>query len=194
MVTSTLKKLGSTALACVLLAACGDGASGTAAKDSASPGTTTSAARSASPVASTSATPSATSSVAAATPSATDSAAPKTEPSASAVASSGPAPKGPTAGKPWQLVASADADAGYHCNSDYPNMFRTSGGTNVTYPDPKPKGGCAGNRVVVNIPIVPTAAGPGTVVGTLSYGICDDSKTNCQTKKKEVTLTFTAAP
>lgn len=92
------------------------------------------------------------------------------------------------------MVASADADPGYHCNSDYPNKFTTSGGTNVTYPDPKPRGSCAGNKVVVSVPIVPTAAGPGTVVGTLSYGICDDSKTSCLMKKKEVTLSFVASP
>jgi len=178
------------------LTACGDGtASSGAAKDSATPASSSSTARSAAPVASTTTTPSATTSVAAATPSATDSAATKPEPSASAVATTGTGPaKGPTAGKPWQVVASADADAGYHCNAEYPSKFTTTGGTNVTYPDPKPRGSCAGNRVVVSIPIVPTAAGPGTVVGTLAYGICDDSKTNCQTKKKEMTLTFTAAP
>lgn len=91
-------------------------------------------------------------------------------------------------------MASAQADAGYHCNEDYPNKFTTTGGTNVTYPDPKPRGACAGDRVVVTIPIVPTAAGPGTVVGTLSYGICDDKKTSCLMKKKDVTLAFDAGP
>ena len=32
-----------------------------------------------------------------------------------------------------------------------------------------------------------------TVTGTLSYGICDDSKTSCLMKKKDVTLSFVAA-
>lgn len=114
-------------------------------------------------------------------------------PAPSAPAAADP-PRGPVAGKPWQLVASADADAGYHCNADYPNKLTTTGGTNVTYPDPKPRGACVGNRVVVNVPIVPTAAGPGTVVGTLSYGICDDAKTSCLIRKKDVSIAFVAGP
>lgn len=117
-------------------------------------------------------------------------------PTASATPTPAPGdpPRGPVAGKPWQLVATAVADPGYQCNSEYPNKFTTTGGTNVTYPDPKPRGACAGNRVSVTIPIVPTAAGPGTVVGTLRYGICDDAKTNCLVRTKAVTLPFTAAP
>lgn len=195
MVKSSLPKILSMCVVSVGLAACGDGTAGTGAagKDSATPATSTTTAKSSAPASSTTA--SAATSAATPAPSATDSAVAKPDASAapSAVASSAPpAGKGPVAGKPWQVVASADADAGYHCNSEYPNKFTTTGGTNVTYPDPKPRGGCAGNRVVVNIPIVPTNPGPGTVVGTLSYGICDDSKTNCQTKKKEMTLTFTA--
>lgn len=122
-------------------------------------------------------------------PIARPSSAPTAAPSAQAVA-----PTGPVAGKPWALVASAVADAGYHCNSDYPNKFTTTGGTNVTYPSSKVPGACAGKGVSVTIPIVPTAAGPGTVVGTLSYGICDEAKTSCLMKKKDVTLAFNAAP
>jgi hypothetical protein len=121
----------------------------------------------------------------------------KALPSVAGPATSKAAPeaqRGPVAGKPWQLVATAEADAGYKCNAEYPNKFTTTGGTNVTYPDPKPRGGCAGKGVAVTIPIVPTAAGPGTVVGTLSYGICDEAKTSCLIRKKNVTLAFNAAP
>lgn len=196
MVTSTLQKT-SSILVVLGLAACGDGTASTgAAKDSTTPASTSAApAKSSATTATSAPTPSATASQAAATPSASASVATSASAAPSVVTTGGTGPaKGPQAGKPWQVVASAEAESGYHCNSEYPNKFRTSGGTNVTYPDPNPKGGCAGNSVVVSIPIVPTAAGPGTVTGTLSYGICDDSKTNCKTLKKEMTLSFTAAP
>jgi hypothetical protein len=103
-------------------------------------------------------------------------------------------PTGPVVGKPWQVVASVAADPGYKCNEKYRHKFVTSGGTNVTYPTPKPFGSCAGKRAIaVNVPFVPTAAGPGTVSGTLRYGICDDAKTNCRIVKKPMTLAFKAA-
>lgn len=102
-------------------------------------------------------------------------------------------PKGPIVGERSQLVASATADAGYKCNDAYPHKFITSGGSNVTYPDPKPKGSCAGKKgIAVSVPFVPTAAGPGSISGELRYGICDEGGTNCVIKKKPVTLSFTA--
>jgi nicotinate-nucleotide--dimethylbenzimidazole phosphoribosyltransferase len=102
-------------------------------------------------------------------------------------------PKGPVVGQPSQLTASAAADPGYKCNDAYPHKFITSGGSNVTYPDPKPRGACAGKKgVAVSVPFVPTAAGPGSIAGELRYGICDEGGTNCVVKKKQVTLSFTA--
>jgi hypothetical protein len=103
------------------------------------------------------------------------------------------APTGPVAGKPWQISTAVQADPGYKCNDEYPHKFTTKGGTNVTYPDPKPRGQCAGKGVSVTIPFVPTGAGPGTIVGTFSYGICDEAKTSCLMKKQEVSLPFVAA-
>ena len=92
------------------------------------------------------------------------------------------------------MVASIAADPGYKCNDAYPHKFVTSGGTHVTYPNPKPTGACSGKRAIaVSVPFVPTAAGPGSVSGTLRYGICDDAKTNCRIVKKAMTLPFTAA-
>jgi len=102
-------------------------------------------------------------------------------------------PTGPTVGKTSTVVASAKAEAGYHCNDAYPHKFVTAGGSNVKYPDPKPKGGCAGkDAIAVSVPYIPTAAGAGSVSGTLKYGICDEAKTNCRIVKKQLTLPFTA--
>jgi hypothetical protein len=118
-------------------------------------------------------------------------------PDATATASAAPAvaaaPTGPVVGKPWQLSTAVQADPGYKCNDEYPHKFTTSGGTNVSYPDPKPRGACAGKGVAVTIPFIPTAAGPGTIKGTFSYGICDEKKTSCLMKKQEITLPFVAA-
>lgn len=103
-------------------------------------------------------------------------------------------PTGPTVGKTSTVVASVKADPGYKCNDAYPHKFVTAGGTNVKYPDPKPKGGCAGKHAIsVAVPYIPTAAGSGSVSGTLKYGICDEAKTNCRVVKKQMTLPFTAA-
>lgn len=102
-------------------------------------------------------------------------------------------PKGPTVGERSQLVASATADAGYKCNDAYPHKFITSGGKNVSYPEARPKGSCAGKKgIAVSVPFVPTAAGSGSISGELRYGICDEAGTNCVIKKKPVTLSFTA--
>jgi hypothetical protein len=118
-------------------------------------------------------------------------------PDATATASAAPAvaaaPTGPVVGKPWQLSTAVQADPGYKCNDEYPHKFTTSGGTNVSYPDPKPRGACAGKGVAVTIPFIPTAAGPGTIKGTFSYGICDEKKTSCLMKKQEISLPFVAA-
>lgn len=118
-------------------------------------------------------------------------------PEATATPSAAPAvaaaPTGPVVGKPWQLSTAVQADPGYKCNDEYPHKFTTSGGTNVSYPDPKPRGACAGKGVAVTIPFIPTAAGPGTIKGTFSYGICDEKKTSCLMKKQEITLPFVAA-
>jgi len=101
---------------------------------------------------------------------------------------------GPVAGKPWNAVASASAEKGYKCNDAYPHKFIASGGTNVDYPSKKTRGGCSGTKAVsVTIPYIAKAAGPGTVSGTLRYGICDEGKTNCRVIKKPVTLAFNAA-
>ncbi|MEM1033705.1 MAG: hypothetical protein AAGN82_25440 [Myxococcota bacterium] len=103
------------------------------------------------------------------------------------------APTGPTVGQTSTVMASVKAEPGYHCNEAYPHKFVTAGGTNVTYPDPRPKGGCAGKDAIsVAVPYVPTAAGSGSVAGTLRYGICDEGKTNCRVVKKPMTLPFTA--
>jgi len=103
-------------------------------------------------------------------------------------------PTGPTVGKTSTVVASVKADPGYKCNDAYPHKFVTAGGSNVKYPDPKPKGGCAGKHAIsVPVPYIPTAAGSGSVSGTLRYGICDEAKTNCRVVKKQMSLPFTAA-
>lgn len=120
------------------------------------------------------------------------SAAPEPKASASAAPTAAAAPTGPVVGKPWQLSTAVQADPGYKCNDEYPHKFTTSGGTNVSYPDPKPRGACAGKGVAVTIPFIPTAAGPGTIKGTFSYGICDEKKTSCLMKKQEISLPFVA--
>lgn len=120
------------------------------------------------------------------------SAAPEAKASASAAPAVAAQPTGPVVGKPWQLSTAVQADPGYKCNDEYPHKFTTSGGTNVSYPDPKPRGACAGKGVAVTIPFIPTAAGPGTIKGTFSYGICDEKKTSCLMKKQEISLPFVA--
>ncbi|MFO0611917.1 MAG: hypothetical protein U0414_04990 [Polyangiaceae bacterium] len=147
-------------LACVCLAACGDGAGSTgAAKDSAATATTSSTpAKSAAPVASNPTTPSATTSVAAATPSASTSAAkPPASGAPSTVALRHRPAKGPTAGA-WQVVASAEAvtRVGLATSTEQVHHER---GTNVTYPDPKPCAGCSGNTSSSARLTVLTAAG-----------------------------------
>jgi hypothetical protein len=103
-------------------------------------------------------------------------------------------PTGPVVGEQATVVASVKADPGYKCNDAYPHKFVTSGGSNVKYPNPKPKGGCAGKHAIsVPVPYIPTAAGSGSVSGTLKYGICDEAKTNCRVVKKQMTLPFTAS-
>jgi len=103
-------------------------------------------------------------------------------------------PTGPVVGKQASVTASAQADPGYHCNEAYPHKFVTKGGSNVSYPVERPKGACAGDTTVaVSVPYIPQAAGPGTVAGTLRYGICDDGGTNCVIKKRPLTLSFTAS-
>lgn len=99
-------------------------------------------------------------------------------------------PQGPVVGETSQVAAAAQADPGYKCNEKYPTKFVTAGGSNVSYPTPKPKGGCSGDSAVVQVPFVPTAAGAGAVAGTLQYSICTAEK--CVIKKKPMSVAFTA--